>query len=403
MFGLRLTASAAISLVFLGTFAFAQGNGTERGGGEVEAQNFQTAGHEAVTLLRGWKAKGINLIPELDLDRMDAVIDGTHVHMSSVMPVLDSEGKDAVNTPSKHAIEVYQPEWDARKADPVERPSFALHEFLAIYPLPDANYQLSSRLEARLRLEDDLVDFRADFKARLSRLDDLLERPFTENFQTLKAQVQLIESSTDYTSCVAPPRKAKKVDRLDNCLAATGMVMLSASLISGPGASATAANSQLQTLEQFMAMVENMPELKHRKKDVERIRARLQSMLSRSQAAGAQVTPAGDPVPAALAELNAYMKAITLPARQQFVNDALHALVDRYNELVTEVSGDISQFNASYQGQCPGNLQAAVRCALPLMVREIDGKFVPELGDGAAELRKIAWDLAPKIDAYDEK
>jgi hypothetical protein len=357
---------AAISLLISGTYIplCVAGNGSERGGGEYDAQAFAADGEDAVRVLTRWNAPEFQ---QIDLKRLELAIKSTKdIHFTSSPQDYDQQLKDShdvqrdiINIPAEMRIIVWAPAAALRAKDIPARDAIALHEFLNFYfranldgkgPLlasdqtaDDRAYGLSETFLSRLRNEMDEQGFERDVRLQLKMVQDTWESEFNAVFSQLGAGISVIKDSDDYDDC--SDNKAKFHQKA--CL--NLMTMVIESLSSFKIASKPQVEDEdiatLAKLAHLMGEIEGAPEGPM---------AQLSSSMTKFKKVADKAGRSGpDPIQAADLVYADYVKTLVRPERRDYANQKLAALETAYHQISGQYLESVESMMNQQFNSCP--------------------------------------------------
>jgi len=391
------------------------GNGAERGGGEFSAQAFKTAALEASGWLHTWQNQGVTTFKEVDLDELDQAIIKADVHGVNERPIARGEPRDATYDFTTKMVQVYEPAWDLRAQDPIERAAFALHEilhtindkgeFVIFHSTEDRDkfYEISSAFKLKLLNVLDIKSFRKDFDFQIRQFGGILTRQFRRNYQIELSHYKLMEATTDYQRCMNPPIVVKRLDTLGACLGVSAMMVVSDSIFE---LNELTAKKSADLLAVQRKIISELP--KYQKQfgfdddDFNKLKARAQTVIDSIEHPIAATVHSEADINAARALIQEYSDNIQYQARKIFVQKTISDLDSQYKNLVSETAGFYSNYQAGLKSQCPGGLYESLVCIFTKTFELAQNEWPTKLDEMAKNLEQSMQQSLATIQAYQE-
>lgn len=234
-----LNAASIIVVVMLAALSAEAGNGTDRGGGDGAALQFQAAGMLAANELRKLQVQSPQLLTEINPSVLEKIIPEVELipldclkepNLCKRFLTFKGQKKHAVNerkrSHGKTKLRIWLDTlyWNSLQND-LDRIAFAFHEYLRfIVNHKDAKYRYSSEFRALLERSQSLEKAQTQFNSYLDEFTTAYraERNFTQD--QILSVLRLLMASSEYQNCQdfqKPKSKTDpaKIEILVECLA----------------------------------------------------------------------------------------------------------------------------------------------------------------------------------------
>lgn len=217
------------------------GNGSDRGGGDGAAADFNIKGREMVEMLERWQRQGTLPVElnEIDIPRLHEVVAGTlirprsplllsidlcryHPDVTGEQPGCEPDRRGRIpqliqQTPVTATQGVGSPfieldpfRWLMLREFPDLQSIIAFHEYYGVMGREDRNYELSRVVARLIRQERDDQLFRSELANRLRIFADALRRLLTPDASAMTAAFAVMEQTEEYRRCVRSPERGER-------------------------------------------------------------------------------------------------------------------------------------------------------------------------------------------------
>lgn len=219
-----LLLSFAALAVFSGAGHAGNGNGIDRGGGDVYVAEFREFQRTILENIKAWCKSGVLRLDEQQQTKLREVsakvlvLSEDHVYLNEAADgVAPSDEVDAVNIPSASPPKIIlgRVRWDAMKDRPLDKELLVLHELLSVSLIHDRAFEESYSLKATTLYQWQV--FQNQHRQYLGRLDLLGQKMLSTDFLTqMNTFIQTAMGTRDFQECrnaSGSGRRAKKLQR----------------------------------------------------------------------------------------------------------------------------------------------------------------------------------------------